>query len=86
MQSKIKDREPESYVDFAYRFQLAEGLPSDQKGVIIIGNTRAGKSTLALSMTGAKMKIVYDKGDLTYVNPQDQAFENIVRNTHQSVT
>lgn len=44
----------------------------DEKGIIFIGNTRAGKSTLALSMTGAAMKIVYDSGNLTFVNPADK--------------
>jgi hypothetical protein len=32
------------------------------------------------------MKVVYDEGNLTYVNPSDKAYSNIVRNTHQSVT
>lgn len=44
----------------------------DERGIILIGNTRAGKSTLALSMTGAAMKVVYDAGNLTYVNPTDK--------------
>ena len=69
--SKI-ERKEESYEDFAYRFQLAEGLPMDDRGIIFIGNTRAGKSTLALSMTGAAMKVVYDSGNMTYVNPTDK--------------
>jgi adenosyl cobinamide kinase/adenosyl cobinamide phosphate guanylyltransferase len=65
---------------------LAEGLPCDKKGIIFIGNTRAGKSTLALAMAGAAMKVVYGCGELTYLNPSDKAFKDIVRNTHQSVT
>lgn len=83
--SKI-ERKEESYEDFAYRFQLAEGLPLDKRGIIFVGNTRAGKSTLALSMTGAAMKVVYDSGNMTYVNPTDKQFEHIVRNTQNSVT
>jgi hypothetical protein len=65
---------------------LAEGLPCDKKGIIFIGNTRAGKSTLALAMTGAVMKVVYDCGELAYLNPSDKAFKDVVRNTQQSVT
>jgi hypothetical protein len=37
-------------------------------------------------MSGAAMKVVYADGALTYLNPSDKAFKDIVRNTHQSVT
>ena len=37
-------------------------------------------------MNGAAMKVVYDCGELTFINPSDMAYKDIVRNTHQSVT
>lgn len=37
-------------------------------------------------MSGAAMKVVYDEGALTFINPSDKAYKDVVRNTHQSVT
>lgn len=37
-------------------------------------------------MSGAAMKVVYDDGALTYLNPSDKNLKDIVRNTQQSVT
>lgn len=37
-------------------------------------------------MSGAAMKVIYNSGNLTYVNPTDKQFEYIVKNTLESVT
>lgn len=77
----------ETYEDFAYRIQLAEDLPKSDRGYIFIGNTRAGKSTLALAMSGAQMKVVKGQGGLFYINPVDEEkYKGIVLNIQKSVT
>lgn len=78
---------PETYEDFAYRIQLAEDLPKGDRGYIFMGNSRAGKSTLALAMSGAQMKIVKGEGGLFYINPVDEdKYKGIVLNIQKSVT
>lgn len=37
-------------------------------------------------MSGATMKVVYDSGNLTYINPTDKLHEHVVKNTLESVT
>jgi predicted ATPase len=59
MISKVKV-EPESFEDFSQRFQLAEDLEKGEKAVIFMGNTRAGKSTLACAAAGSDMVINYN--------------------------
>lgn len=48
-----------TYNDFVYRFVLAEQLKKADKGVIIVGNTRSGKSTIFSGLAGSPLKIIY---------------------------
>ena len=61
-------------------------MPKDEKGVIFIGNTRAGKSTLCCASANVPMSIIYEKGEVTYINPTDANYAAYVRNSNQSVT
>lgn len=51
-----------------------------------MGNTRAGKSTLALAGSGAAMKVVYKSGAITCINPIDSKYKDIVLDRQKSVT
>lgn len=64
--------------DFIRRFQQAENLPKAKKGIIFIGNTRAGKSTLACAGAGGNMEIYYDNQS-TLIRPTDQKYLELVK-------
>lgn len=75
MAEKKPEREARSYEDFSYRFQLANLLPTGKRGVIFVGNSRAGKSTLACAAAGSDLDILYDGDEeMTFLKPTLQKY------------
>lgn len=72
IQEKYGEDAHTSYNDFVYRFVLAEQLSKADKGVIIVGNTRNGKSTIFSGLAGSPLKIVYhDSKKKTFIEPEN---------------
>ncbi len=61
--------------DFGWQIIHAAGVGTEQGGVLLIGNTGAGKSTTALScLTGDGLRLLSDDKCLARLDPAPQAF------------
>jgi GTP-binding protein EngB required for normal cell division len=74
-------------VNFLWRIQMAENFPTAKRGVIFVGNSRAGKSTLASAGAGSNMEVIHDGSTKdTLLVPADQGFKELVQGSLKSVT
>lgn len=58
-----------------------------EKALVFVGNTRAGKSTLACAASGSKMMVLHDiQLGQTELLPCEEKFKDLVKSTLSSVT
>ena len=58
------------------------------KGIVFIGNSRIGKSTISATISGINMHIVLDEHEFK-IEPKEEKYrnnKNIIRHTFTSVT